>query len=170
MNLSILRKFLGLYDTGKSQPDPQRMASLFNHIRPGADDRDRYTTAVSVIRDQSGLDAFIDRVPKTKMQCVPHPEPSDDPILERPDVDFEKHMLVAIVSHDPNRFVEVDIKRVELMPGTMRVRCGVQPRPVQQKVISYGCYCAVILDRFDGDVVFARDETRAARWSRRPPR
>jgi len=156
MKVPIIRKFLGLYDTGKSQPDPQGLASHFSFIRPRTDDHDRCTTAASVIRDKSGLDAFIDRVPKNEMQNVPHPEPNDDPILRCPDVGFEKHMLLAIVSHDPNRFVELDIERVELMSGTMRVLCDVHPRPVQQKILSYGCYCAAIVDRFDGDVVFER--------------
>lgn len=157
VNLSIIRKYLGLYDTGKSQPDPQGLASLFDCIRPRTDDRDRYTVTGSAIRDKSSLDAFIDRVPKTQMQHVPQPAPNDDPILQRPDVDFEKHMLLAVVSHDPNRFVEVDIARVELMSGTLRVLCDFHPQPVEQKIISYGSYCAVIVNRFDGDVVLARD-------------
>jgi hypothetical protein len=91
------------------------------------------------------------------MQHVPHPEPNDDPILQRPEIDFENQMVLAIVSHEPNRFVEVDIERVELMSGTMRVRCYYsEPGPVREKIISYGCYCAVVVRRFDGEVVFTR--------------
>lgn len=154
---SIIRKFRGLYDTGQSRPDPQGLASRFDFIRPRADDRVRYTTAEFVIRDRASLHRFIDRVPRTKMQHVPHPEPSDDPILERPEIDFERHMLLAIVSHEPNRFVELDLEGVENVSETQRVLCHYsEPGPVCQKIISYGRYCAIIVGRFDGDVVFTR--------------
>jgi hypothetical protein len=157
MPVSIIRKFRGLYNTGKSQPDPQGLASRFDFIRPRTDDRVRYTTAECVIRDKGSLDDFIDRVPRTKMQHVPRPEPNDDPILQRPEIDFGNYMLLAIVSHDPNRFVELDIERVELMSGTMRVLCHYsEPGPVGEKIVSYGCYCAVIVRRVDGEVVFTR--------------
>ena len=157
MPVSIMHKFRGLYNTGKWQPDPQGLASLFNCIRPRTDDRVRYTTAECVMRNKGSLDDFIDRVPKTKMQHVPHPEPNDDPILQHPEIEFEHHMLLAIVSHEPNRFVELDIEGVELVSGTMRVLCHYsEPGPVRQKIISYGCYCAVIVPRFDGEVVFTR--------------
>ena len=157
MPVSIIRKFRGLYNTGKSQPDPQGLASRFDFIRPRTDDRVRYTTAESVLRDKGSLDDFIDRVPRTKMQHVPRPEPNDDPILERPEIDFGNQMLLAIISHEPNRFVDLDIERVELMSGTMRVFCHYsEPGPVRQKIVSYGCYCAVIVRRFDGEVVFTR--------------
>jgi hypothetical protein len=89
------------------------------------------------------------------MQHVPHPEPNDDPILQRPEVDFEKHMVLVIVSHEPNRFVELEIEAVELTSRTMSILCHyAEPGPVEQKIISYGCYCAVIVHRFDGKVVF----------------
>jgi len=155
MPFSIIRKFRGLYDTGKSQPDLQGLASRFDFIRPRPDDRVRYTTAECVIRDKGSLERFIDRVPERKMQHVPHPEPNDDPILQRPEIDFEKQMLLAIVSHEPNRFVELDIQGVELASGTVRVLCHYpEPGPVLQKIISYGFYCAVVVPRFDGEVVF----------------
>jgi len=157
MPVSIIRKFRGLYNTGKSQPDPQGLASLFDCIRPRPDDRVRYSTAEYVIRDKGSLDNFIDRVPTRKMQHVPSPAPNDDPILQRPQIDFENHMVLAIVSHEPNRFIEVDIEGAELMSGNMRVLCRYsEPGPVQQKIIPYGCYCAVIVRRFDGGLVFTR--------------
>jgi hypothetical protein len=91
------------------------------------------------------------------LDCVPHPDPSDDPILHRPEIDFESQMVLAIISHEPNRFVEPDIEEVDLASGTMRVRCRYSaPGAVVQKIISHGHYCAVIVPRFDGEVVFIR--------------
>ena len=54
---------------------------------------------------------------------------------------------------DPNRFIELDIENVELVSGTMQVICHFQPAPVQMNVISFGCYCAVVVSRVDGDAV-----------------
>ena len=66
-------------------------------------------------------------------------------------------MVLAIVSHEPNRFVELDIEGVELMSGIMRVLCRYfEPGAVRQKIVSYGRYCAVIVPRFDDEVVFTR--------------
>jgi hypothetical protein len=158
MPVSIIRKFRGLYRTGESQPDPQGLASRFPFIRPRADDRVRYTTEEYVIRDKGSLDHFIDRVPQKKVQHVRDPEPSNDPILQRLEIDFENHMVLAIVSHEPNRFVGLDIEGVELMSGTMRVLCHHELGPVVSKIISYGCYCAVVVNRFDGEVAFIRQE------------
>jgi hypothetical protein len=107
MPASIIRKFRGLYDTGKFMPDPQGLAPLFPCIRPRADNRVRYTTAECVIRDKGTLDHFIDRVPKQKMQHVPYPDPNDDPILQCPEIDFE--------------FVELDIEGIEVMSATKLV-------------------------------------------------
>ena len=75
-------------------------------------------------------------------------------ILHRPDVDFATQRLVAIVFHDPNRFIELDIENVGLVSGTMQVICHFQPAPVQMNIISFGCYCAVVVGRVDGDAVF----------------
>jgi hypothetical protein len=154
---SLIRKFRGIYNIGKAQPDPQGLASLFDFIRPRTDDRVQYTTAEYVITDSESLDHFVDRVPKTKMQHVPNPEPNDDPIIQHPEIDFEKHMVLAIVSHEPNRFVELDIEAVEVTSGTVRVLCRyAEPGPVRQKIISYGRYCAAVVPGVDGEVVFSR--------------
>jgi hypothetical protein len=159
MPVSIIRKFHGLYNTGNSTSDPQGLAGLIPCILPRDHNHVSFTKAEFVIRDKSSLDRFINRVPGEEMQFASHPEqaePSDDPILQRPRIDFEKHMFLAIVSHEPNRFVELDIEGVELMSGTIQVLCHFQPGPVQAKVISYGYYCAIIVDRIDGDVAFTR--------------
>ena len=159
MPLTVTRKFDGLYDTENSKPDLQGLAGRFDFIRARPDARVRYTTTEHVIRDKDGFGHFVDRVPKRKMQCVPDPEASNDPILQRPEIDFETHMLLAIVSHEPNRFIALDIEGVELTEGSMRVLYDfAEPGPLESKVIAYGCYCAVVVPRFDGEIVFARRE------------
>lgn len=156
MQDSIIRKFGGLFDTRVSVPDLQGLADLFDFIRPRADGQRMDTAAEHVIRDSASFDRFIDQVPTRKMQHVRHPEPNDDPILQRPQVDFENHMVLAVVTHDANRFVGVDIVGVEMASETTRVFCHfAEPEPPCQKIISYGYYCAAVVPRYDGKVVFA---------------
>jgi len=147
MSLSIIRKFLGLYDTWNWQAGQQGVDSLVPCILPQTSTPIRFTTREIVIEDQSGLARFIEGVPKAKMQWVADPEPNDDPILYCPEIDFTTQLFVAVVSHEPNRFIELDIEGVKWVSGTMRVTCHYQPGPVQAKVISFGRYCAVILER-----------------------
>jgi hypothetical protein len=76
---------------------------------PGNHTHVSFTEAESVIRDKSCLDRFIERISREEMQFTSHAEsaePSDDPILNLSHIDFEKHKLLAIVSNEPNRFVE----------------------------------------------------------------
>ena len=154
---SIIRKFEGLYNTGLSKPDPQGLARRFDFIRPRGDDRDRFTTEEFVIRDEGSFLRFLDRIPEKVMDCVPGPGPSEDPLLQRPDIDFENHMVLVIISHEPNCFIELEIIGVEVTSKAMRVLCRYsEPGPVVPKIITYGTYCAVVVRRFDGEVVFAQ--------------
>ena len=152
----IIRKFRGLYDTGRSEPDPQGLAELFNLIKPRADRQRRIATETLVIRTAGEFLRFIDGIPERVMHFVPSPGPSDDPLLQRPAIDFNSQMVLAIICQDPNRFIDVEIVDVERTPDALRVLCCVsKPGPVVPKVISYGTYCAVVVVRFDGEVVFA---------------
>jgi hypothetical protein len=133
------------------------MISIRTEFSGTTDDEIRFSTEEFVIRDEQGFLQFIDRVPKTVMDFVPNPPPSNDPLLQRPTIDFDKHMVLIIISHEPNCFIELDIVDIELTPKVMRVLCRYSdPSPVVQKVINYGDYCAAVVPRFDGDVVFVR--------------
>jgi hypothetical protein len=89
------------------------------------------------------------------MDFVPSPPPSNDPLLERPKIDFDKLMVLVIISHEPNCFIDLDIVAIELTSKAMEVLCHYSvPGQVVPKVISYGAYCAVVTRRFDGEVVF----------------
>jgi len=154
----IIRKFRGLYDTGRSEPDPQGLAELFNLIKPRADRQRRIATETLVIRTAGEFLRFIDGIPERVMDFVPSPGPSDDPLLQRPAIDFNSHMVLAIISHDPNRFIDSEIVDVERTPTALRVLCCFsEPGPAVQKIISYAAYCAVVVDRFEGEVVFAQE-------------
>jgi hypothetical protein len=155
----ILQRFRGLYKTELSRPHPQGLARNLDFIQaPPDDDLIRFDKKECVIRDEQSFHRFIARIPDKVMNFVPSPQPSNDPLLQRPKIDFDKHMVLVIISHEPNCFIDLDIVRVELTSKAMEVLCHYsEPGPVIQKIISYGAYCAVVTRRFDGEVVFVPD-------------
>jgi hypothetical protein len=152
--VSITRRFSGLCETANSKPHPQGLARRFDFFKPPpADDLYRITTEEFVIKDQESLLAFVARIPEKDMGS---PKPNDDPILERPKIDFDTHMVLVIVFHEPNCFIDLNIEGAELTSQGMRVLCRYsEPGPIVAKIISDGTYCAVLVPRFDGEVIFA---------------
>ena len=89
---------------------------------------------------------------------MPSPPPSKDPLLRHPKIDFQNHMVLVIVSHEPNCFIDLEIVGVRLEGKVMQVLCRYgEPGQIVQKAISYGSYCAVVVNRFAGDVVFIQN-------------
>lgn len=152
----VLERFKGVCNTAHSGPHVGGLARCFDFIRPPAvDDTIRFAKEEYVIRDEQELFSFIARIPKTVAVFMPSPTPSKDPLLRHPKIDFQNHMLLVIVSHEPNCFVDLEIAGVRLEGKAMQVLCHYgEPGPIVQKVISHGAYCAVVVNRFAGDVVF----------------
>ena len=152
----ILQKFRGLYNTGLSKPHVQGLARDFDFIKaPPVGDLIRFNKEECVIRDEQSFHRFIARIPEKVMDFVPSPPPSNDPLLQRPKINFAKHMVLVIISHEPNCFIDLDIVVIEPTSKAMEVHCHYsEPGPAVNKVISYGAYCAVVTRRFDGEVVF----------------
>jgi len=82
--VSIVRRFKGLYDTGRP------LVSRLETPPP-------IWTKELVIRNEENFHRFVDDIPKKVMDFVPDPPPSTDPLLRRPPIDFESHMLLVIV-------------------------------------------------------------------------
>ena len=119
-------------------------------------------TTERVIRDEESFHRFADAIPKKEMDFVPDPPPSTDPLLRRPTIDFESLMMLVVIAHDPNRVVDVEIERLELRSGSMKVHWRFDEPRFAQKNISYGTCHAVLVNRFDGEVVFMRSRASAA--------
>jgi hypothetical protein len=152
----IVQRFRGLYNTGRSRANPQGLARRFDFIQaPPIDDLIRFNKEECVIRDEQTFHRFIAYIPDKVMDFVPSPPPSNDPLLQRPKIDFDKYMVLVIISHEPNCFIDLDIVGIELTSKAMKVLCRYSdPGPVVPKAISYGAYCAVVTRRFDGDILF----------------
>jgi hypothetical protein len=153
----ILQKFRGLYNTGRSKAHPQGLRLDFIQ-EPPVDDLISFHREEGVIRNEQNFHRFIARIPDKVMAFVPSPPPSDDPLLQRPKIDFDKLMVLVIISYRHSCFIDLDIVRIELASNAMKVLCQYSnPGPVVQsrpKIISYGAYCAIVTQRFDREVVF----------------
>jgi hypothetical protein len=152
----ILQRFRGLYETGLSRIHTQGLAQGFDFIKaPPVNDLIRFTKEERVIKDEQSFHSFTDRIPKKVMDFAPSARPSDDPLIQCPKIDFDNQMVLAIISHELNCFVDLDIVAAELTSKAMQVLCRYsKPGRVVPKVISFGAYCAVVVRRFDGKVVF----------------
>ena len=157
--VEVLERFKGLCNTTHSAPHVGGLARRFNFIRPPAvEDAIRFASQEYVIRDEEGFSSFIARIPKTVAIFMPSPPPSKDDLLRHPKIDFQNHMVLLIVAHEPNCFIDLEIVGVKLEGKAMQVLCRYgEPGPIVQKVISHGAYCAVVVNRFDGDLVFIRN-------------
>ena len=158
-NVDILERFKGLCKTAYSNPHVGGLSRRFNFIRsPAVDDTIRFAKEEYVIRDEQQFLSFIARIPKTVAVFLPSPPPSKDPLLRHPKIDFQNHMVLVIVSHEPNCFIDLEIVGVQLAGKAMQVLCRYgEPGPIVPKAISHGAYSAVLVRRFDGDVVFIRN-------------
>ncbi len=155
---AIILKFRGLYDTRRSEPDPQGLSAHFDFSKPRTDWQRRVATETLTIRSADEFLRFIERIPRLEMDFVPSPKPSNDPLLQRPAIDFDRHMVLTIISHEPNRFIDSEILALERTTAGLRILCRFSaPGPVVSKIISYGTYCAVVVGRFDGEVVFEQE-------------
>jgi hypothetical protein len=56
------------------------------------------------------------------------PPPSKDPLLQRPKIGFDRHMVLVIISHEPNCFIDLDIVRIELTSEAMEVLATIPSR------------------------------------------
>jgi len=108
-NTLILQRFRGLYNTGVSRAHPQGLARHFDFIQAPPLDDLRINKEECVIRDEQSFHRFIANIPDKAMDFVPSPPPSNDLLLQRPKIDFDKLMVLVIISHEPNCFIDLDI-------------------------------------------------------------
>lgn len=115
------------------------------------------STAPLVIKNKEDYERFIVMIPEYKMTRITPAPPSDDPLLKKPPVDFTNHMMLVIFSHDWDMFISLKIEKVEISGGKMIVTTWYEkpnPEAIVAKIIDYGFYYAVVVNRFDGEIVF----------------
>lgn len=120
-----------------------------------ATDADPALHVLSVIRDQAAYEAFCSRIPEQQLMQVPSPPPSNDPLLQRPPIDWESEMLL-VASRSENMHVGCRIMQiVQANDGSLDVRVDLDPigdTPTLASVLGVGRYHAVVVPRTAGEV------------------
>ena len=106
---AIIRKFQRIlrYVAVRAGPQDWRSA-LISSRREMIGDAKLRRKLLSSGPQASFFDSLIESHKKV-MAFVPSPKPSDDPLLQRAAIDFNSHMVLSIISHDPNRLIDSEI-------------------------------------------------------------
>lgn len=108
-----------------------------------------------VVRDRSAFDAFVDRIPEHRLQKRQPAPPSDDPLLDRPPVDFERRTMVVLIRGD-TPWGTIEVKSLHREGDRVRVHREHPPLPDEGPLaqpMGIGTYVALVVDRFDGPLL-----------------
>lgn len=116
-----------------------------------------------VIRNQEEFIAFKESIPQYEMTKKNPPPESNDPLLTLETIDWSSKMMLVIFSFDPNTFIDIEILNVHIKEGKMQATAQYvipDPMEIHQKIVDYGLYAALVVDRFEGEVVFNREDVQ----------
>lgn len=116
---------------------------------------------VAVLRTPQELEAFIHRLPERRLQMKQPAPPNQDPLLQRPTVDFTKRALVAVWSD--NVHIRVGVKSVRREGDNLRLDVSYEVPPNYRGYAApygYGQYELVEVDLFPGKAIWERSEAR----------
>jgi hypothetical protein len=116
----------------------------------------------TAIRSQAEYQAFVDRVPKQRIQMKQPAPPSTDPLLQMPPVDFTRHALVAIWSH--NIHIDAKILGTERDGPDLVVHTAYDAPSDYRGYAAhygYGQYCLVRVDTFPGELKIGQINKKA---------
>jgi hypothetical protein len=107
-----------------------------------------------VIRDAASFEQLVRMIPVTQITKRRPSPPSDDPLLERPDIDWSKHMMVVVFRAN-TMYVPPKLERPRQQNGKLVLELSHPPlgdTANAAAMMGIGTYCAIVIDRFDGDV------------------
>jgi len=113
------------------------------------------TSGPRVIKDLETFSSFQSGLPTHRIQKRQPAPPNDDPMLAL-EPDFEKHMLLVAYRVDVMTF-DIHFEGVERVSDTLLVKVR-RPSPdgaAHARIANIGGYAAILIDRFDGDIVWA---------------
>lgn len=149
-------------DDGKVAPaEPAARAAFHAEYRgrvyvPEGPMRNGPSLDPEVIRDQAAYERFIARIPTHVIQMRQPAPPSRDPLLQKPAIDWDKHMLL-VAYRGANMYAQANITRLETVEGELRVTVVLPPlgdTNMMQSQLGVGTYHAVVVDKFAGEVEF----------------
>lgn len=109
-----------------------------------------------VIKNDEELAAFVSTIPKNRIQKKQPAPPSDDPLLGKPAIDFNKHMLlVALRGNTMYVHPTLDVPRLvgaQLVVDVTEPPLGDTRHAAAMQGI--GTYAAILIDRHPGEITF----------------
>lgn len=147
--------------TAAADPDePAELAPVWRgqvHLPSGPRDPRAYRVPEPrVIRTQEAYEAFVAMIPTLQVTKQNPPPPSTDPLLQKPEIDFGTKMLI-VAFRGENMYVEARISKVEQRDGKLVVTIVYPPvghTAMLASAYGVGRYHAVLVDKFDGEIVF----------------
>jgi hypothetical protein len=111
-----------------------------------------------VIKDRKAYKAFIERIPKKLVTKGPRrTEDSKDPLLKKPEIDFDNYLMVAVVSDD--WYAEITFHKIQRRGKDLIAEYSIRyPEEIYQKPLGIGTYRAMVLEKVPGEVIFQAPE------------
>ena len=115
-----------------------------------------------IIKTQADYEAFVAKIPKRTISKTNPAPPSKDPLLQKPPIDFSKHMMLVAVRPD-SMYVTPKLESVVADKDTLRVNI-LDPDLGETKFLNQmqgiGTYKAVVVPKHKGLVQFLRKKGR----------
>jgi hypothetical protein len=115
-----------------------------------------------VIRNNKEYNSFIDRILTHEVSMKNPADPSNDPLLKKPFVDFDKNMMLVCIRHDG---IYGEIKLLDIKYDVTPAEVFVNFPPLSEESKMYtqptsdiGKYTAYVVKRIDKEVKFVLSE------------
>jgi len=117
-----------------------------------------------IIRTEAEYDDFLRKIPKRTISKTNPSPPSNDPLLKKPPVDFEKHMMLVAVRAN-SMYVTPKLESVAVEKGTMFVHVldpDLGDTRFLNQMQGIGTYLALVVPKHAGPIKFLRKKGKPA--------
>jgi hypothetical protein len=117
-----------------------------------------------IIRTQADYESFVGKIPKRTISKTNPSPPSNDPLLKKPPVDFEKHMMLVAVRAN-SMYVTPKLESVAVEKGTMFVHVldpDLGDTRFLNQMQGIGTYLALVVPKHAGPIKFLRKKGKPA--------
>ena len=111
-----------------------------------------------IIRTQADYESFVGKIPKRTISKTNPSPPSNDPLLKKPPVDFEKHMMLVAVRAN-SMYVTPKLESIAVEKGTMFVHVldpDLGDTRFLNQMQGIGTYLALVVPKHAGPIKFLR--------------
>ncbi|MBC8348299.1 MAG: hypothetical protein O3A82_05795 [Verrucomicrobia bacterium] len=158
--------WLPLKTENKAKPGVPVVASYEGRIRATGFDHNFRDTGPTemIIKTQTDYEAFLRKIPKQTISKTNPAPPSKDPLLQKPPIDFGKHMMLVAVRAN-SMYVTPKLESVVVDKDALLVHI-LDPDLGETRLLNQmqgiGTYRAVVVPKHDGPIQFLRKKAKPA--------